>query len=329
MDTSTFVNPIAEGADPSVIRDPTSPERYLWCMSEGNRAIAIYTSSRLTSLGQKHVVWRAPNSGPVSRQVWAPELHFLDNTWYIYFAASDGKNENHLTYVLQSKNTDPLGNYVLHGPLATGDGDDGRSPNIWSVDMTVLDLNGQRYAVWSGWDAPRSDNQFLYIAAMNSPTEIVPPRVRLCDNADFLWERIQPKTRARGLNEAPQVFQSSRTTCIVFSCGASWLSTYKLGLLQLVGENPLDPASWNKHAQPVFEGNGAGHSCFVKSMDGEELWHVYHGKYDHKSGWRRAVFVQPMKVSDLGMPLFGTQVEAGSELPRPSGETILAARLPY
>ena len=36
-----FVNPIGEGADPWVIRDPHQP-RYLWCMSEGNQAIAIH-----------------------------------------------------------------------------------------------------------------------------------------------------------------------------------------------------------------------------------------------------------------------------------------------
>ena len=47
---STFVNPIGEGADPWVIRDPNA-ERYLWCLSEGNRAIAIHTSGSVTSLG--------------------------------------------------------------------------------------------------------------------------------------------------------------------------------------------------------------------------------------------------------------------------------------
>ena len=64
-----FVNPIAEGADPWVIRDPNN-SRYLWCFSHGNRAIAIHTSDRLTSLGQKHIVWEAPESGPCSQEVW-------------------------------------------------------------------------------------------------------------------------------------------------------------------------------------------------------------------------------------------------------------------
>lgn len=118
-----FVNPIAEGADPWVTRDERSL-KYYWCMSEGNRAIAVHASDSITSLGPKQIVWRAPNEGPFSREVWAPELHQIDNRWFIYFAASDGQNKNHRAYVLASRTTDPLGEYDLHGPLVTGDSAD-------------------------------------------------------------------------------------------------------------------------------------------------------------------------------------------------------------
>jgi GH43 family beta-xylosidase len=323
-----FTNPIGEGADPWVIRDPNTP-RYLWCMSEGNRAIAIHTSDSVTSMGQKHVVWQAPPSGPVSQQVWAPELHYLDGRWYVYFAASDGENKNHLAYVLRSKTDDPLGQYDLHGPLATGDGEDGMSPNIWAIDMTVLEHHGKRYALWSGWDQPGSDQQYLYIAPMKSPTKLAGPRVRICDNDDFLWERVEPDPSQRGLHEAPQVFQAKGQTAVVYSCGASWLPTYKLGLLELVGSDPLVPASWKKRPQSVFAGTpstfGVGHSCFVKSLDDRQWWHVFHAKQDREPGWRRAVFVQPMRVGKRGFPLFGEPIQAGEVLQRPSGDAVATA----
>lgn len=324
LSSDKFVNPIGEGADPWVVRDP-NVRRYLWCMSAGNRGIAIHTSNSVTSLGQKHVVWTAPDSGPVSKEVWAPELHYLDDRWYIYFAASDGRNENHLAYVLQSKTNDPLGDYELHGPFATGEGADGRSPNIWAIDMTVLQLSGRRYAVWSGWDQPGSDQQYLYIAPMKSPVELAGPRVRLCDNDDYLWERIEPDESKRGLHEGPQIFQAKGSTAIVYSCGASWLPTYKLGLLELIGEDPLLPQSWKKRAQPVFESTestyGVGHSCFVKSLDDQQWWHIFHAKRDRDPGWRRSVFVQPMRVGQRGYPLFGTPVAPGTALDRPSGDS--------
>jgi GH43 family beta-xylosidase len=50
------------------------------------------------------------------------------------------------------------------------------------------------------------------------------------------------------------VFQQRDRTWLVYSCGASWLPTYKLGLLELIGNDPLNPNSWRKHPEPVFQG---------------------------------------------------------------------------
>jgi len=64
-----FVNPIGEGADPWGVRDSKS-DRYLWCSSVNNRAIAIHTSTNLTDLGARHIAWRAPETGPYDDEVW-------------------------------------------------------------------------------------------------------------------------------------------------------------------------------------------------------------------------------------------------------------------
>ncbi len=322
LPSNQFVNPIAEGADPWVVRDPNA-DRYLWCLSEGNRGIAIHAGKRLTALGGKHIVWSAPEAGPVSREIWAPELHFLDGRWHVYFAASDGRNANHLAYVLVSRTSDPLGDYDLHGPLETGDR---AGKPIWAIDMTVLEREGRRFALWSGWDEPGSDRQFLYAAAMKSPTEIVPPRVRICSNDDFPWEFTLDGGKGRGLHEAPQVLKTDRRTFVTYSCGASWKPTYKLGRLELTGRDPLDPQSWVKHDRPVFTSTdrtfGVGHSCFVPSPDRSQLWHVFHAKRDRNDGWRRGVFVQPMEIGEDGAPKFFRPVAPGEPLKRPAGEPL-------
>lgn len=327
-----FVNPIGEGADPWIVRDPNA-DRYLWCLSEGNRAIAIHTSDTLTSLGEKHIVWTAPDTGPTSRQVWAPELHWLEDRWHIYFAPSDGENRNHRAYVLRSKTADPLGEYELHGPLATGKGADGRSPNIWAIDMTPLEHEGRLYALWSGWDEPDSDRQFTYIAPMKSAVELAGPRVLLCANDEHPWEFTENGGKGRGLHEGPQVLKHRGRTFVAYSTGASWLPTYKLGLLELTGADPLDPASWKKYPKPVFrstEGTyGVGHSSFVRSPDGSEWWHVFHAKRDRDPGWRRAIFAQPMRFTNDGLPDFGKPVAAGQPLPLPSGTRLPTLELPF
>ncbi len=327
-----FVNPIGEGADPWVVRDPNA-DRYLWCFSQGNRAISVHTSDSLTSLGEKHIVWQAPESGPYAREVWAPELHWIEDRWYIYFAASDGQNRNHLAYVLRSTSQDPLGDYELHGPLATGAGVDGHSPNIWAIDMTVLEHKDKLYAIWSGWDEPDSDRQFLYIAPMKSPIELAGPRVLLCANDEHPWEFTEEDRRGRGLHEAPQVLKHKNRIFMTYSTAASWLPTYKLGLMELTGDDPLEPASWKKFSEPVFQSTsgtfGVGHSCFAPSPDRREWWHVYHAKRDRSAGWARAVFVQPLHFSDDGLPLMGEPVASNLPLPLPSGTPITKVELPF
>jgi arylsulfatase A-like enzyme/GH43 family beta-xylosidase len=317
----TFANPIAEGADPWMVRQGTN---YYTCLSEANRAVALYPSDRLTALGPKHVIWQAPEHGPCSREVWAPELHFLDGHCYVYLAASDGQNRNHRMWVLQSENSDPCGKYTLHGPLYTGDHPETGADNCWAIDGTVLEQNGKRYFVWSGW-ADSRDQQWLYIAPMKDPLTIGGKRVRLCANDDYLWERVGESATGRGLHEAPEVLQHAGRTFITYSCSASWRPSYKLGLLELrSGGDPLNPTDWLKHPQPIFQSSlatfGVGHSCFVKSPDGAEDWIVYHAKMDRRDGWRRAVYAQPFRWSEEGLPDFGTPAARASLLPLPSGE---------
>lgn len=309
-DTVTFSNPIAAGQDPSVVKDGI---RYLWCQSD-TEGVAIYVSKSLTSLGEKHTIWEPPPCGPYSEQIWAPELIKLGQRWYIYVAASDGENANHRTYVLASKTEDPLGAYELHGPLYTGNHIESRQNNLWAIDMTVLQQGEKLFAVWSGWTTLDSDLQCLYIAPMDSPVSISGNRVKIADSDDFLWERVEETVETRGLNEAPQVLQREGRTFVVYSCGASWLPTYKLGLLELKGKNPLDPESWKKFERPVFESTeetfGVGHGSFIEVSDAT-WWHVYHAKDDVEPGWKRSIFAQPMSWREDGTPDFGQPVRRG------------------
>jgi len=319
----SFVNPICEQADPWIAQDQG---HYLACFAEGNRGISIQISDRLTQLGPKHIVWTAPATGPASREIWAPELHRLDDRWYIYFAASDGQNKNHKAWVLQSQGADPLGPYSLHGPLYTGDDPAMTVSNRWAIDLTILELGKRRYAIWSGWPDGH-DVQYLYIAPMKDPLTMAAPRTRLCANDDFLWERVDENLAGRGLNEAPEVLQHDGRTFVSYSCSGSWQPSYKIGMLELQrGGDPLNPNAWRKFPAPVFQSSaqtfGVGHNSFVKSPDGTEDWLVFHAKCNRSDGWQRTVFAQPFKWGDDGLPIFGEPVAAGQVLPLPSGEKI-------
>ncbi len=315
----TFTNPIADGADPWVIRHGGA---YLWCATTGGRTVNVHRSDRLTALGEKAPVWRAPDTGPHSRQLWAPELHLLDDHWFIYVAASDGQNENHRMIVLAATTPDPLGPYEFKAELYTGDHLATRADNRWAIDATILEHRGQRYLLWSGWPDER-DEQFLYIATLSNPWTVSSNRVRLSSNSDYLWERVSEKPTGRGLHEAPQVLAHNGRIFVTYSCSGSWQATYKLGLLALAPDgDPLNPAAWTKSAQPVFQSDahtfGVGHNCFAHSPDGRESWLIYHAKKDRTEGWPRTIRAQPFTWRPDGTPNFGAPVPAGTPLPIPS-----------
>jgi hypothetical protein len=165
----TFRNPIVgSGADPWVVPYAGS---YYYCFSNGRNSIFVSKAESFIDIGRVPAVkvWEAPQGTEHARQVWAPELHFLDGRWYIYYAASDGDNDTHRMFVLESQSSDPTGPYQWKGKIAA-------ATDRWAIDGTVLDAgDGLRYFVWSGWDAEENIQQNLYIAPMLNPWTLVPP----------------------------------------------------------------------------------------------------------------------------------------------------------
>lgn len=294
---------VRTGADPWILE---FRGKYIWsCSNNATRRIVLSIGDSPDKPGPPRAVWTAPETGPLSRELWAPEIHFIDGRFYIYFAADDGQNKNHRTYVLVSENDDPFSEYRVEGPLYTGDDPDGKTNSRWAIDATVFERRGRRYLIWSGWEDDR-DVQYLYAAPMKSPTETAGPRVKLCDNADFLWERVEERLGTRGLNEGPEIVVAPNgRTFVSYSCGASWLPTYKVALLELVGDDPLDPAAWRKLDEPFLRSDenlfGVGHGSFVRDANGRTLY-FYHAKLDRSPGWNRAVYYRPVEFDDDGLP---------------------------
>lgn len=316
-----FVNPVYEGADPWVTQHNGS---YFYCRSEGDLGVSVWKSDRLTDPGVRRLVWSCPQTGWNRAQLWAPELHHISGKWYIYYAASDGRNENHRAGVLESVTDDAQGKYVDRGVLYTGDEIETGRNNRWAIDATPVTIGGRWYLIWSGWPDTR-DIQYLYIARLENTYTVAGNRVRICENDTYSWERVGETTRERGLHEAPQVLRRNGRVLIVYSCSGSWEPSYKLGLVSIdESADPLDPSSWHKHPEPVFAPTeqtfGVGHCSFVTSPDGREDWIVYHAKVSREHGWERAVFLQPFGWTSAGLPDFGRPVARGQALAIPSGE---------
>jgi GH43 family beta-xylosidase len=323
----TFRNPIETGADPWVVRS----NGFYYLIESRDNGIWVYKSASLTSPKQNGVrVWSAPTAGWNETNIWAPELHNIDGLWYIYYAGgrrhangSDAPFTNQRAGVLQSSSADPQGSYIDKGMLYTGDDIQADTGYVWAIDMTVHRLNGQLYAVWSGWDRNNTVTdrtpQNLYIAGMSSPTSISTNRVRISMPVES-WEN----TNELDLQEGPTFLERAGQTFIIYSTGESWLPTYKLGQLRMTSSaNPLDPASYAKSG-PVFTGTtdvyGVGHASFTKSPDGSEDWIVYHSKVAQTPGWNRVIRAQKFTWHADGSPNFGTPVPTNEATPMPAGQ---------
>jgi GH43 family beta-xylosidase len=273
---------------------------YYYCESRNNKSIWIRKSTSIASISEDSgtCIWNAPDFGPNSNAVWAPELHQIGERWFLYFAADNGKNKYHRMWVLESEGTDPLGPYHCRGQLET---------EGWAIDGTVLaQPDGMLYFIWSGWPGKRNGQQNLYIAPMSDPLTVSGDRV-LLTTPDQPWEKI-----AMPICEGPQVLQRDGKIFIIYSASASWTVDYCLGLLVNRAGDVLNPNAWEKRG-PVFQKTedvwGVGHCSFVTSPCRTEDWIVYHSKSSEREGWTdRDIHAKPFQWTAEGFPDFGQPV---------------------
>ncbi|WP_274364130.1 glycoside hydrolase family 43 protein [Paenibacillus thermotolerans] len=313
LKTAAFRNPIFEdGADPWVV----SKDGYYYYTHTTGSNITLWKSTSLTGIpsGISKVVWTPPESGPQSKNIWAPEIHWINDKWYIYFAADDGENENHRMYVLESESEDPFGPYMNRGKIAD-------ASDKWAIDGTVLRKDsGELFFIWSGWEGDVNVRQNLYIAPMSNPYTISGERVEI-SRPVYDWETIgEPH-----VNEGPVALVRNGNIYLIYSASGSWTDDYCLGMLSADAHSDLlSPSSWRKHPLPVFSKTedvfGPGHNSFVRSPDGTEDWIVYHAAKSKGSGWQRNVRMQAFTWNDDLTPNLGSPVSTSVPIAKPSGE---------
>ena len=307
-----FTNPVWNGADPWMVKK----DNYYIYIRSGNAKVIVSRSEKMTVRGEEKTIWTAPSIGWNKACIWAPEIHFIDGRWHVYYAAGESGPPfiHQRAGVLRSKSSDVFSEYEDMGQLYTGDNPGDPSSNIWAIDMTILQHKGKLYAIWSGWlkqETTDATPQHLYISEMSNPYTLKGKRVKL-SSPEESWETGGPLN----LNEGPEILKNGNKVFIIYSCRESWLVDYRLGMLQLINPdgNILDPTNWKKSG-PVFQGNdtvfGVGHCSFIKSPDDSEDWIIYHSKKSAKPGWDRDVRMQPFKWNADGTPDFGRPVPAG------------------
>ena len=175
--------------------------------------IALRRSESLKGLAdaEETIVWKKHESGPMSEHIWAPELHYLDGRWYLYFAGGEKEDIWKIRpYVLECEGQDPISdNWVEKGMMQAAE-DDEFSFHAFSLDMTIFENKGKRYCVWAEKVSVGKQISNLYIAQMESPVKLKTAQV-LLTTPDYDWERY-----GFWVNEGPAVIHHDGKIFLTF-----------------------------------------------------------------------------------------------------------------
>jgi GH43 family beta-xylosidase len=310
----SLTNPLLpSGADPWVI---WKDGYYYYTNTLGNR-LSLWKTRKIQDLRTvtPTTVWTPPATGPNSKAIWAPELHFLDGKWYLYYTATDAQHDGDATryvFVLENASPDPTkGTWTDKGRINT---------EYSGLDGTVFEHRGKRYFAYSAYVGPQS---VLAIAEMRNPWTLAGKQAVIAKPTEY-WEKFG----GREILEGPEFLAGPKgQVFIIYSASACWADEYALGMLTADAKaDLLDATSWTKTPQPVF-GQSAqnnvyapGHNSFFTSPDGKESWILYHANTGPGQGCdhRRSPRAQKFLWTVDGKPDFGVPVKADSVLTAPA-----------
>lgn len=311
-----YKNPIiTQRADPWVYKH-SDGYYYFTASVPTYDCIELRRSTTINGLATAEPVtcWRKYDTGQMSANIWAPEIHHIQNKWYIYFAAArttetkDGLFD-HRMFVLECEASNPLeGPWIEKGQVKT-------KWESFALDATSFEHKGVQYYVWAQKDPSIKGNSNLYISPLINPWTVSNEQVCI-SMPEYEWEKI-----GFHVNEGVAILKKNGKIFMTYSASATDYN-YCIGLLWADEDsNLLDPASWHKSPAPVFVSDesafifGPGHNSFTIAEDGVTNLIVYHARNykeivgDPLYDPNRHTCVQPIYFTPSGFPDFQKPVK--------------------
>ncbi len=194
---ASFSNPIKaqKGADPWI---SYYDGNYYLVTTSWTDVITMRKSATLAGLATAPSVqvWKGDAAGRCCN-IWAPEIHFLNGRWYLYYVAGQNisdYNPTQRTHVLESAGSDPMGPYTYKNQLNSA----------WMLDPTVATINGRLYLFGS---ASGGGTQNIVAARMSNPYTLA-TGFSTVSTPTYDWERNGT------VNEGPEILQrGGKTGC--------------------------------------------------------------------------------------------------------------------
>ncbi|GIZ45650.1 hypothetical protein CKM354_000880700 [Cercospora kikuchii] len=311
VSAASYSNPLRDvnGGDPNIVWH----DGWYYFMSTNFANLQMTRARTLDGLknGETKLIW-ADSEPSRCCNVWAPEMHYIDGAWHVYYSAGPNPLSGQRSHAIRGGST-PWDMYGYAGELQT--------PGFFSIDGTIVRLQDQNYFVYSGFvngGFEAGEKQKLYITPLTGATTTGEHKV-LSEPAES-WELV-----GEPVNEGPYALYNGNKTFIAFSGSYCGTPSYALGTLEWTGGDPMDSANWVKTGPHFTSANGefgTGHNSFFTSPDGSETWNVYHSTPNSggNCGDQRRANAVVVRWNEDGTPDFGVPPGYGQVLPGPSGE---------
>ncbi|MBE6641630.1 MAG: hypothetical protein E7619_08585, partial [Ruminococcaceae bacterium] len=335
--TDTFTNPLRAAADPFMFYH----DGMYYMTSTGSTSIAIARSATIADIGEtgKTTIFTCPTG---YSNCWSPEIHYFSDEeigkgnggWYMFVGltyegdATDESTSSSLQreYVLKCLDGDYLlgrwGNPItgeVNMPQAvefTYSNEDGDNYNdIFCAGMSIVRIDGEVYMTFVS-EIGRGTSAFhqtINIVTFDNPWTVTGEPVLIC-KPDYDWESHGYATNGtkwwpKVVEGCSPVYGDDGSIYLMYTGSGYWTTWYALGYMKYVGDDPLDPASWQKHPNPILQReatltansvNGCGHGSYFTDAEGN-TWVCYHGYIGTNTDSGRFAFLERIYVSDSGV----------------------------
>lgn len=285
---------------------------------------------------EKVVFERGTVQGNNSPHIWAPEVHYINGEWFIYYTTCISEDDmwSIRPHALRCKGDPMTEQWENLGRIQTTT-DDSIAFTDFSLDHTVLQHRGELYFFWAekhpevvganvGGDYDENAvqvNSNIYLAKMVNPWTIDSSRICKVVEPVYNWE-----LHGFPVCEGPAILVRNGKVFMAYSASGTD-SLYCMGLC-MADENAdlLDIKSWTKLPYPVFQSSratgqfGPGHNSFTLDEDGNDVM-VYHARQEERylvdPGYQplydagRNASVTRVYWDPNGMPNFSVPIPSG------------------
>lgn len=295
-----YANPVILNSEKHNTSDPfiTYSEGYYYHVYNDIDGIYISKFKEFCDIANGEIMNVYPLEKKDGAEWYAPELHRIDDAWYIY-VSPDYSDDMHSMTVLKLQSETPMGVYENIGVVKGLEGK-------WSIDGTVFEHEGKLYYVWTFGDGTLSMQEMLSPDALN-----VDSKRMLLTKAELPFETI---TEIK-IIEGPAILKKGNKIHVIYSANDSRYDDYCLGRITYSGGDILDERNWKKFPECIFKKTdkvfGPGHCSFTiaENDKSKDDYIVYHANIEQNSGWDgRCVFIQKFDWNENDDPVFGKPV---------------------